>query len=699
MKDNLTGLQARTNALRTPNASGWPYALGLFVLALLPRILSLGAIITPDERRWVERSVSFFTALLKGDWSHTFQTGHPGVTTMWTGTLGLWGKYLLGQGQGSLLDYLAQVTTRPSVTLEYLVPARLPTATLTALSVVLVYVLLRRLFDDTSALLGAALLALDPFYLAHSRVIHHDALATTFSVIAILTFLGYVWKGQNRWWLVLSGAATGLALLSKGSAMFLLPFMGVVWLSAIWVNVRSQPQRRAQVMRQYIVIGAIWLALTVIVFVVVWPAMWVNPIGTVSGMIEKAIGYAQEAHSKGNYFLGHPVEDPGVLFYPLTLLFRTTPLSLVGLVLLVVQLIQRVRRQGLADLVGDPHGRVQVSLLAYILLFTAFMTLGSKKFDRYLLSVFPIIDLLAGIALAQIVRQVLDTGRWRIQASRVTVVALIFMQGLASLPQHPYYLSAYNVLAGGPWLATQAVLVGWGEGLEQAAIYLNSKPGAENLKAATFYYRDIKTFFKGQGEKLEDDNPDNPVPWQGTDYVVFYINQVQRLIPDEATVRYFQSQTPEYTMGYNGIPYVQVYRTPVIVPDELLPGSHVQRMSFDGKLEHLSDTVDTSLVGSAGKLRVHLYWRALQRLETDYQLDLTLLDKAGHAWGAAAGALVSQEEPTSQWPVNRVLHSYSEIPVEKGAPTGEYTVQVGVSPLGSAQKIVLGPFPIEATKP
>ena len=43
---------------------------------------------------------------------------------------------------------------------------------------------------SSPALLAAVLLALDPFYLAHSRVIHHDALATTFSIIALVAFLG-----------------------------------------------------------------------------------------------------------------------------------------------------------------------------------------------------------------------------------------------------------------------------------------------------------------------------------------------------------------------------------------------------------------------------------------------------------------------------------------------------------------------------
>ena len=62
---------------RTRLAVAWLSGLGVFLLALLPRILDLSAIITPDERRWVERSVAFFTSLVEHDWASTFQTGQP----------------------------------------------------------------------------------------------------------------------------------------------------------------------------------------------------------------------------------------------------------------------------------------------------------------------------------------------------------------------------------------------------------------------------------------------------------------------------------------------------------------------------------------------------------------------------------------------------------------------------------------------
>ena len=64
---------------------------------LIPRLLHLDTFLTLDESLWLIRSRDLLFALLGQDWANTFQTGHPGVTTMWGGFLGLWG-YGLAQG-------------------------------------------------------------------------------------------------------------------------------------------------------------------------------------------------------------------------------------------------------------------------------------------------------------------------------------------------------------------------------------------------------------------------------------------------------------------------------------------------------------------------------------------------------------------------------------------------------------------------
>ena len=522
---------------------------------------------------WSGRLVSFKVSS-GAIWSRTFQTGHPAVTTMWTGAVGLWAKYLLQRPPLALPDYLARVQFSPAASPEVLLATRLPTVVLTSVTIAVGYLLVRRMFGNVAALLGAGLLALDPFYLANSRLIHHDALATTFAFLALLTFVSFAWWDQRWIGLVLSALFTALACLSKSSALFLLPFIGLVGLAALYLGLHTRPSCRWETARFWIVRLVLWGVLVAIFFVAIWPAMWVDPVGSVQKMWGTAIQYAEEPHARGSFFLGAPVDDPGFLFYPMVLLLRTTPLSLIGLLLCIVVIVARMRRLRLRDVVDRPDWMALVTLLAFVILFAAFMSFGSKKFDRYLLPIFPIIDVLAGVAFSYVIAWIASFKLpvVLIRRSWAVPVAILVLQGLLLVPTYPYYLSAYNVLAGGPQMAQKVLLVGWGEGLEQAAAYLNEKPDAKKLKVATLYYRDIKAFFKGKGERLvADDDPKRPAAWDRTDYVVCYVSQVQRQMPNLATIRYFQSLTPEFTFVQNGIPYVQVYKTPADVPRELLP--------------------------------------------------------------------------------------------------------------------------------
>src|SRR4051812_7230132 len=64
-------------------------ALALMLLALPPRLLDTDRFVTTDELFWIGRSAAFGRAIETGQLGQTFQTGHPGVTTMWTAWLGM----------------------------------------------------------------------------------------------------------------------------------------------------------------------------------------------------------------------------------------------------------------------------------------------------------------------------------------------------------------------------------------------------------------------------------------------------------------------------------------------------------------------------------------------------------------------------------------------------------------------------------
>jgi 4-amino-4-deoxy-L-arabinose transferase-like glycosyltransferase len=123
-----------------------------FFAALLPRAVSLGTFLTADEALWLQRSRSFVEAVWRHDWAGTYVTAHPGVTTAW-------------------LSGLSLLVLRPQGVSGNLLAAAFPIALTSSVGVLLIYWLSSEIFDRRIALAAALLVAFDPFYIAHSRVV------------------------------------------------------------------------------------------------------------------------------------------------------------------------------------------------------------------------------------------------------------------------------------------------------------------------------------------------------------------------------------------------------------------------------------------------------------------------------------------------------------------------------------------------
>jgi 4-amino-4-deoxy-L-arabinose transferase-like glycosyltransferase len=702
--------------------------IGLFVLALVPRALALNAFLTPDERRWLGRSVKFLAALLYQDWAGTLRRGHPGVTTMWTAVAGLTGKYLFGAwsegvsvNQASLLEFLQGVPT-DAVDVDYLVAIRFPTVLLASVFVVVLYFLVGKLLDRKVALLSAILIALDPFYLAHSRLLHHDALVTTFMTLSLLSFMVYSWRTRSSAYLVVSGLSAGLAFLSKATSLFLVPFMGLLAWMADAEQGAVSPQSRWREGRRWLGRLLVWGLIAGLTFIALWPAMWVEPAKALGKVWEKSTSAAAtDVHTQGDFFLGRPTLDAEILFYPVTLLFRTTPLTLAG-VAAVVYLLARGhwRRSGLAIRVKkhrqghlegislDSKDRVRDRslfwLLLYMFLFTIFMSLGGIKYDRYLLPVYPTLEILAAEGLYRVagelksrtrtlessVLRLGDKGVWAFPA-----LALI-LQAVFVLPCYPYYLTYYNPMVGGSWLAPKMLLVGWGEGLDQAARHLNQQVGAEEQRVAVRFYTEFAPFYLGQTKSMLQGSEFTIMPWHAADYVVFYVTQVQRREPDQATIGYFVSLTPEHVVHLNGINYAWIYRVPQKIPDKLLPLQYVQSAQLSDAILFLGYDVEGE--PKPGRI-VHLtlIWQALQDMEEDYTVFTHLIDGEGNIWGQKDSPPAGGLYPTSQWEEGEIVRDQYAIAISPEALPGAYQLEVGMYLVETGERLVVrdeeGPLP------
>ncbi len=639
-------------------------ALVIFTLALIPRLWQLDYFLMVDENLWYQRSAQFLQGLTGGDLSQTVQTGHPGVTTMWAGSVGLALRYLQSALPGETLSRFAAKMVVTPIDLDTLRLLRLPIALVSAAAVAASFALGRQLWGTQAALIGAGLLAFEPFFLAHSRVLHHDALATDFSIVAVLSWLLYLKEPRNRYPLI-SGISTTLAILSKISSLFLLGFAGVTLLPRLWKT------RRASGSKRWMSIAP-WLKLAGVVILTalfIWPALWFSP-AQVRETIWGFFLHERGAHANGSFFMGQPVPDPGFFFYPLGLLFILTPLTLTGVLLTALDMGNNWRRQRRGESAGQ-NSRWVGWLFLYATLFVLFISFIGKKQIRYALPAVAAFDILAGWGWYRLVFV------WLTPKARLSKLAyllsflLIGGQLALALPTAPYYSTFYNPLLGGAPEAQKRILIGRGEGLEQAAQYVQSQSDLEKPVVSTWYGTTVKILF-GKTAYVKD--VAHPHFVLESNYVFFYINQLQRQRPNAAILDYVQKHlTLLHTVSLAGIDYVHIYQGKAIdhPVDTFAPQN-----SLAGKVKlagfHLEET---PTAGAVTLLRLywlnngmqpgdHFYVRLTDNLEQDW------------AWGTCQPAPAFDDAAT--WQNDEIIESECQLAVYPGTPPGNYLLRAGV---------------------
>jgi hypothetical protein len=332
---------------------------------------------------------------------------------------------------------------------------------------------------------------------------------------------------------------------------------------------------------------------------------------------------------------------------------------------------------GKRDEEGAPHVRyVAVALLwFFVVSLLLFGNLSPKKQDRYLLPLFPFLDLLAAFALVEIgksANQQISKSTNLSTIRNMVLAALLALHALPTLSAYPYYLAYFNPLMGGLPRAVETTLVGWGEGMEQAAYYLDRKPEAESLYVAATPSQTLLPYFVGTGENFYT----NDVALRA-DYVVLYVAQVQRLAPTPEIVRYFWAMEPEYTVYVLGVPYAWIYPGPKLITGDVPPEATLTTLGFGDQLRLAGYRV-SNLQSPVSNLEVALYWHALAPMNTDYTVSVRLVAPDG-TWLAqgdswpAAGLL-----PTSGWRQGDYVRDVHSLALPADVASGEYAIQVVV---------------------
>ncbi|MGH9857600.1 MAG: ArnT family glycosyltransferase, partial [Acidobacteriota bacterium] len=433
---------------------------------------------------------------------------HPGITTMWLSVL--------------------------TIDSESWAVRRLPIAMATVALIVAAAYFVIRLWGIIPGILVGLLLAFNPILIAHSRVLAMDALLAMFLLLGVLAFL--IWmEEKQRIYLILSGATGALAVLSKMSGAVILPFMGIVLATLLL-------QRRLS-WRDTLRAGAVWIAGFLATFVIVFPAILTDFSYVWSGTQEffATEHYQQAVHALGPWW------------YLQALLIWTTPLQLLAIIGLIV-----------ATTIPANMRRHLLALGGFTLLFFLAMQFSIKKGDRYILPVFITFDVITAAYFSSLWIHFRQGPSNKKSVRQLVTAVLLAAAGLATIWQlinitaiHPYALAYRN-----PFFRQVAIgrTLGWGEGLDLAAEYLNQKPDAENMLVAAYYEGQFGYRFQGKVTSAERLAKETSAEI-GAAYVVLYRTMEGRAPErwETKVLQQFAGQSPEHVIRLNGEDYAWIY--------------------------------------------------------------------------------------------------------------------------------------------
>jgi hypothetical protein len=534
----------------------------LVLTALLLRSFTAGHFRTTDERTWMGRSERFSSAIAHGRLEDASATTDavatmPGITTMW---LGSWarGVWLLGGEVGAWSLEGEQFVD--SATALHL--AELAVALASALLIGVIVLLARRWASATVALTAGILLATEPFVVAHGAVLHTDELAALFGAAGVLALLividvpstfaeRAVQALPSHAFEIGTGALLAGAFLTKVSALALGPGLVILIAYGSWCAVRNArvgDERRTTLRQLFRSLGVVAGA-GIVTVLVLWPAVAVAPGAQLDLLRASAeLGSKQHLFATG-FFLGEPTQNPGPWFYAVAMPLRMTPWMLLGSIVGVpVALAARRSR---------PRALCMLAVTAPVIVV---LSLASKQFDRYAIAVLPFLAIVIGLAVDNVASRLSDrraTPRRFALAGGVVGVAIIAY----SFSVVPWGLAYFNPLLGAGSTGEKAILVGWGEGLDELANFIDRRQNG---------HCDERVVIIGGAERLrffwprlplrcgEAVSPGRDAPTTSADYIVVYVNIRQRMTADE-----YRKLTANHQLLYRlvvrGIDYGDIY--------------------------------------------------------------------------------------------------------------------------------------------
>jgi hypothetical protein len=259
---------------------------------------------------------------------------------------------------------------------------RLPSLLLSVLTVVLVGSWAYRLWGGRAALLALGLAAFDPNLISYGSLIGHDGPLTCFSTLALFSISELLRDGRKRW-LILAGVASGLALGSKYSAIYIVLVACVVLVvCALRRGSTESPtpglQGNTALARLTQIVLLLGIAL-VVIRIVYYPASYP------SYLVGLRAQWGHQNHGHPAFLLGEVSRAGWLSYFPVALAVKEPPLTL----LLALLSLSCAR-------FGTALGRAWLTLvLPAGLLFLGLLAIRVNIGVRYALPLVPLLIVLA----------------------------------------------------------------------------------------------------------------------------------------------------------------------------------------------------------------------------------------------------------------------------------------------------------------
>ncbi|OIP60308.1 MAG: hypothetical protein COZ29_02350 [Candidatus Moranbacteria bacterium CG_4_10_14_3_um_filter_45_9] len=253
------------------------YLAPLFIVIILLTNLGfglsrLGNYSSVDEPYWTYgRITKFWNGIKAHNWKTTSVNDKPGITVAILSGAGLIKMdpmpYKSLRGDVKTDSQLRDIN---DINFYF----RLPIYLFCVFLLPLFYIFLRKLFDETIALVAFIFISLSPILLGIALIINPDSLLWIFLPLSLLSYFVFQ-KSTEKKYLYASGFLLGLSLLTKYVSnilyifFFFLPFLEYIFLN-------EKPEIIAYLkrsLRNY----AIIVGISMLTFFVLYPATWVNP--------------------------------------------------------------------------------------------------------------------------------------------------------------------------------------------------------------------------------------------------------------------------------------------------------------------------------------------------------------------------------------------------------------------------------------